>query len=150
MISCSDLRIGNVIMANNRLRKVTMINNDQTLTRQSVIGLENMNNDENNSQAAEQIQPVPLNEAILEQCGFTYQSHFRFWQLINTEQGRTEMDIDSDYNLIDFMRRPIIKNIAWLHQLQNIYYVLLNKELYFDLDRTVLVKGTIRSVANSN
>ena len=39
----------------------------------------------------------------------------------------TEMDIDPDYTLIDFMRRPIVKNIASLHQLQNLYYMLLIK-----------------------
>jgi hypothetical protein len=46
-----------------------------------------------------------------------------------TDGNRSEMDIDSDYNLIDFMRKPVVKTIASLHQLQNIYFLLKGKEL---------------------
>ena len=70
-----------------------------------------------------------------------YHQHFNFWQLINTDGRRTEMDIDPDYTLIDFMRRPIVKNIASLHQLQNLYYMLFNKELDFDVDAKVVTDG---------
>jgi hypothetical protein len=88
-----------------------------------------------------------MSEAVLQQCHFTYQQYFKFWQLISIDGGHTEMDIDSDYTIIDFMRRPMVKNIASLHQLQNIYYMLFNKELDFDVETTVVVDGTVRSVA---
>jgi translation elongation factor P/translation initiation factor 5A len=150
MIPCHDLRTGNIILVNNRLRKVTMISNSHTLTDQSLVGVESINYEENENYPVEDIQPVPMSEAVLQQCNFTYQQHFKFWQLISTDGGRMEMDIDPNYNLIDFMRRPMVKNIASLHQLQNIYYMLFNKEMDFDVETTVVVDGTVRGVVNKN
>jgi len=138
MIPCYDLRTGNIILVNNRLRKVTLINNNHTLSDRSLVGVESTNKEENEKYAVEDIQPVPMSEAILQQCHFSYQQHFNFWQLINTDGRRTEMNIDPDYTLIDFMRRPMVKHIASLHQLQNIYYMLFNKELEFDIHATVV------------
>ena len=150
MIACQDLRTGNIVLVNNRLRKISMISSKQTLAGNSEVGVESTGNDESMSYPVEDILPVPLNEAILEQCHFTFHPYFKFWQLINDEKGRTEMDIDPDYNLIDFMRRPIIKNITSLHQLQNIYYTLFNKELDVDVDRTILVNGRVREAVATN
>ena len=138
MIPCYDLRTGNIILVNNRLRKVTLINNNHTLSDRSLVGVESTNKEENEKYAVEDIQPVPMSEAILQQCHFSYQQHFNFWQLINTDGRRTEMNIDPDYTLIDFMRRPMVKHISSLHQLQNIYYMLFNKELEFDIHATVV------------
>ncbi|HUC80364.1 MAG TPA: hypothetical protein VMR70_05575 [Flavisolibacter sp.] len=150
MIPCHDLRTGNIILVNNRLRRVNMISNSHTLTDQSLVGVESPGSAEVESFPAAAVQPVPMSVAILEQCNFTYRQHFKFWQLIDTEGSRTEMDIDGDFTLIDFMRRPIIKNIASLHQLQNIYYMLLKKELDFDVDTTTVVDGTVRKAASKN
>ena len=150
MIACHELRTGNIIVVNNRLRKVSMISNSETLTDYSIVGVESITSKENEKYQVEDIQPVPLNEAILEQCHFNYHDYFKFWQLINTDGRRTEMDIDSDYNLIDFMRRPIVRKIASLHQLQNIHFMLFNEELDFDLDTTVIVNGTVRRMPSTN
>lgn len=150
MIPCHDLRTGNIVLVNNRLRKVTMIRNSQTLTDQSMVGVESLSNEENENYPVDDIQPVPMNEALLQECNFNYQPHFKFWQLISSDGERKEMDIDSDYNLIDFMRRPMVKNIGSLHQLQNIYYMLFNKELNFDADTTSVVNGTVRGLATNN
>jgi hypothetical protein len=91
-----------------------------------------------------------MSQAVLQQCNFTYQEHFKFWQLISTDGGRREMDIDREYNLIDFMRRPMVKNIQSLHQLQNIYYMLFNKEMDFDVETTIVVDDTVRGMVNRN
>jgi hypothetical protein len=147
MIPCHDLRTGNIILVNNRLRKVNMISNSETLTDQSLVGVESIGYQENENYPVHDIQAVPMSEAVLEQCHFTYHPYFKFWQLISIEGSRTEMDIDSDYNLIDFMRRPMVKNIQSLHQLQNIYYMLHGKELDFDVDTTVLVHGVMRRMS---
>jgi hypothetical protein len=54
----------------------------------------------------------------------------KLWQLVNgKEENRSEMDIDRDYNVICFMRRPLVKKGTSLHQLQNIYFMLKGKEL---------------------
>jgi translation elongation factor P/translation initiation factor 5A len=148
MIPCHDLRTGNIVLVNNRLRKVNMISNSETLTDQSLVGVQSIGYTENENYPVEEIQPVPMSTAILEQCHFTYHSYFKFWQLISSEGSRSEMDIDSDYTLIDFMRRPIVKHISSLHQLQNIHYMLFNKELDFDVDTTIVVNGTVRGMVN--
>jgi hypothetical protein len=77
---------------------------------------------------------VRLTNAILQQCNFIFRDYIKFWQLITSGQPRTEMNIDLDYNIIDFMRRPVVKKLTSLHQLQNIYYMLHGKELDFDVD----------------
>ncbi|RYF81441.1 MAG: hypothetical protein EON98_12375, partial [Chitinophagaceae bacterium] len=123
MIPCHELRTGNIILVNNRLRRVSMICNSRTLTDQPLVGVEGLQQEVHENYPAGEIQPVPLSDNVLQQCNFVYRDHFQFWQLVSTDGGRTEMDIDRDYNLIDFMRRPVVKNIASLHQLQNIYYM---------------------------
>lgn len=93
------------------------------------------NTEENNEQVGseyslELIQPVPLTDNILKQCGFVYHDYFKFWQLITTGI-RSEMNISPDYEVIDFMRKPILKKLTSLHQLQNIYFMLKGRELKF-------------------
>jgi hypothetical protein len=127
-----------------------MISNSHTLTDQSLVGVESITNEENESYPVQDVQPVPMSEAVLQQCSFTYHQHFKFWQLISTDGGRREMDIDREYNLIDFMRRPMVKNIQSLHQLQNIYYMLFNKEMDFDVETTIVVNGTVRGAVSKN
>jgi hypothetical protein len=39
------------------------------------------------------------------------------------------MDIDPDYNVLDFMRRPVVKKLSSLHQVQNVYFFLKGEEL---------------------
>jgi hypothetical protein len=91
--------------------------------------------EEDNEQMAsehnlENVQPIPLTEDILTQCGFVYHDYFKFWQLITTGI-RSEMNISPDYEVIDFMRKPILKKLTSLHQLQNIYFLLKGRELQF-------------------
>ena len=134
MIPCHDLRTGNIILVNNRLRKVVSISNSYTLTDHSTVGVESITNEEPETYAVQHIEPVLLTGAILQQCNFVFYDYFKFWQLIGSGQLRTEMNIDLDFNILDFMRRPIIKKVSSLHQLQNIYYMLHGTELNFDVD----------------
>jgi len=130
MIPCHDLRTGNIIQVNNRLRKVSAITNSRSLVDHSFVGVASMINDGTDNYPVENIDPVPLTDGILQQCSFVYHDYFKFWQLVNgQEENRSEMDIDRDYNIIDFMRKPIVKSVASLHQLQNIYFMLKGKEL---------------------
>jgi hypothetical protein len=48
------------------------------------------------------------------------------------------MDVDTDYNVIDFMRKPVVKRVSSLHQLQNVYFMLKGKELHFQQEETAL------------
>jgi len=76
----------------------------------------------------EKVEPVPLTNEVLKQCGFLYHDYFKFWQLVTTGI-RSEMDISPDFEVIDFMRKPIIKKLTSLHQLQNVYFMLKGREL---------------------
>jgi len=137
MIPCHDLRTGNIILVNNRLRKVFAIVNSNMLSDHSSVGVESITNGESDNYPVENINPVLLTDAVLQQCNFVFREYFKFWQLVSTSQPRTEMNIDLDYNIIDFLRRPVIKKITSLHQLQNIYYILNGKELDFDVDTII-------------
>jgi len=48
------------------------------------------------------------------------------------------MEINPDYDLIDFMRKPVVKKMSSLHQLQNIYFALKGNELKFSKKMNVV------------
>jgi len=132
MIAQNELRIGNFILIDHVPHKICLINNDSNSADASFIGYEHEGKTNNVSCGSAQLKPVPLTDKVLQQCGFTYQDYFKFWQKAESVNGeRTEMDIDRDYNLIDFMRRPIVKSIVSLHQLQNLYFSLKGTEIGF-------------------
>lgn len=127
MISCYELRIGNYVFVDENLQEILVITGKTVSTTTT---------EENNEQirseySLEHIQPVPLTDDILKQCGFVYHDYFKFWQLITTGI-RSEMNISPDYEVIDFMRKPILKKLTSLHQLQNIYFMLKGRELKFE------------------
>ncbi len=132
MISHNELRIGNYILIDDVLHEICLINNDSSTVDTSFIGYKNEGNTSNVSCVSTRVKPVPLTDDILKQCGFIYRDYYKFWQKVEGVDGkRSEMDIDTDYILIDFMRRPVVKSIASLHQLQNLYFSLNGKEVGF-------------------
>ena len=124
MISCYELRLGNRVLVDKNLQQVSMITGTAVFTSDAEEGHEQVASE----YRFEQIEPVPLTDDVLKQCGFVYHDYFKFWQHITTGI-RSEMDINSDYDVIDFMRRPIIKKMTSLHQLQNVYFMLKGREL---------------------
>lgn len=126
MISCYELRIGNYVLVDGDLQEVSAI----TSTTVSTFDAEKKEEQEVSKHRLQSIQPVPLTDDILQQCGFVYHDYFKFWQLITTGI-RSEMNISPDYEVIDFMRKPILKKLTSLHQLQNIYFLLKGRELQF-------------------
>lgn len=132
MIPHNELRIGNFILIDNVLHQICLINNDSGFADASFIGYQSEGNTHNVSCASTRVKPVPLTDEVLQRSGFTYHDYFKFWQKVEHVSGkRSEMDIDRDYSLIDFMRRPVVKSIVSLHQLQNIYFSLKGKEIEF-------------------
>ena len=127
MISCYELRIGNRILVNGHPHQVSSITDTTVFT---------IDAEESNEQVASEhelgkIEPVLLTDEVLKECGFVYHDYFKFWQLLTTGI-RSEMDIDRDYDVIDFMRKPIVKKLASVHQLQNVYFILKGRELKFN------------------
>ena len=125
-MSCYELRIGNYVFVDENLEEVLVI----TARTASTATAEENNEKVGSEHSLEHIQPVPLTDDILKQCGFVYHDYFKFWQLITTGI-RSEMNISPDYEVIDFMRKPILKKLTSLHQLQNIYFMLKGRELKF-------------------
>lgn len=127
MIPGNELRLGNYILATSQLRKVNQIGDLYVEVFDEISdGPSRMRH------SLSDIFPVPLSEDVLLHCGFVYRDHFKFWQLISGEkETRSEMDIDNDFNVIDFMRRPVVKTLTSLHQLQNIFFSLKGRELIY-------------------
>ena len=134
MISSNELRLGNRILVDKNLQEVSMIAGNAVFTVDAEEGHEQSASEH----SSDQIEAVPLTDEVLKQCGFVYHDYFKFWQLITTGT-MSEMDIDSDYDVIDFMRKPIVRNLASLHQLQNVYFMLKGREL--KLHTTTMVNG---------
>lgn len=134
MISCYELRLGNHVMVNQNLQKVSAITNTTVLT----IDAGGSNAEDATRYKLEEVELVPLTDELLQECGFVYHDYFKFWQLITTGI-RSEMDLSRDYEVIDFMRKPILKKLTSLHQLQNIYFLLKGRELKVNIKTTVWV-----------
>jgi len=126
MISRYELRLGNRILVNDKLQQVSGI----TATKIFTIDAEENNELTASEYAQEKLEPVALTDELLKECGFVFHDYFKFWQLVTTGI-RSEMDLSPDYEVIDFMRKPILKKLTSLHQLQNIYFMLKGRELKF-------------------
>jgi len=124
MISCNELRLGNRILVNKNLQQVSIITGTTVFT----IDAKEDHEPTASEHSSDEIEPVLLTDEVLKQCGFVYHDYFKFWQHVTTGI-RSEMDIDSDYDVIDFMHKPIIKHLTSLHQLQNVYFLLKGREL---------------------
>ena len=132
MIPCRELRIGNYVLVDQEIKQVFMIDSASSPTAGVTPDAKAEETETNLLYSLERLQPVPLSDAVLKQCRFVYHEYFKFWQLVaGQNDDRSEMDIDGDYNVIDFMRKPLVKKVASLHQLQNIYFMLKGKELAF-------------------
>jgi hypothetical protein len=132
MVVCQELRTGNYVWVQGKIQKVIQINDEGFDASDSCIAVEGAPSGQKENCTSDRVRPVHINDVILQQCGFVFHEYFKFWQLIHSSDGRrSEMDIDADYNLIDFMRRPLVKKLNSLHQLQNLYFALKGKELVF-------------------
>jgi hypothetical protein len=132
MIPCNELRLGNYVLADQTMQRVSMIDNTSSATTAVAFNSKAKEAETITQHTLESLQPIMLNDTILRQCQFVYHDYFKFWQLVSgQDENRSEMDIDRDYNILDFMRKPLVKKVASLHQLQNIYFMLKGKELAF-------------------
>jgi len=132
MIPFSELRIGNYVLINAVIRKIVMITSVEDKRHLPTVGyyvgedLRFINCD------SKQLQPAPLSNSLLEKSGFLFDSYFKLWQKPKPAIGTgMEMELDRDYSVVDFLRRPLLKEVKYMHSLQNLYYALLGKELNF-------------------
>ena len=81
-----------------------------------------------------QLQPMLLTDELMESCGFRFDNYFKRWQKKRKVFGPgMDMELDKDYTALDFSGRPILKEIQYLHHLQNLYYALKRQELPIEM-----------------
>lgn len=132
MIPFSELRIGNYVLVNAITRKIALISSVEDQTQVPAVGYyvgEDLHYIGCDSQ---HLQAVSLSNTVLEKTGFLFDSYFKLWQKPKPTTGTgMEMELDRDFNVVDFLRRPVLKEVKSMHGLQNLYYALLGKELAF-------------------
>jgi len=142
MIPTYELRLGNYILVDQNLKRVSGISGTTVFT----VDAEGTSEEAASEDKQENINPIALADEVLKECGFVYHDYFKFWQLITTGI-RSEMNISPDYEVIDFMRKPILKKLTSLHQLQNVYFMLKEREL--KLDTSALARESKRMPESS-
>src|SRR5689334_2760644 len=103
MIPCNELRIGNYVLAGQTMQCISMIDGASSTTTVVLRESTGEKTKPGTPYRLESLQPVPLNDGVLQRCRFVYHDYFKFWQLVEgQEENRSEMDIDRDYNILDF------------------------------------------------
>lgn len=129
MINIEQFRIGNYVNVDNVLRKICSLNNNGN-QEEKLIGFEINNDVQFESAASDRLENVKITDQLLEQLGFTFHAHFKLWQ--HPRPKRTySIELDYDYFPLDFSHQPIVRNMAYLHQLQNLFYSIQGEELVF-------------------
>ena len=128
MIQAHELRIGNYVLINGTCQQVNSISAGNHESDSALVAYFAGPVEESEYCTSGSLQPLPLSKEVLARCGFEFHEYFKCWQK-KIDGKRTEMEINLDYAIIDFMRKPIVKKISSLHQLQNIYFALKGIEL---------------------
>lgn len=132
MIQVNELRINNVIEYFGDFYRVTTINYRQADGTYETFFVR-LRGGETHSSKVEEIIPIPLTEDILLKCGFEWNDLARCYQddhmieLVNEEGINPNYFIWHNNGMVG--RNPM----CYLHQLQNIYFSLVGKELEVNL-----------------
>ena len=119
MINKRELRIGNLVKVINTIIEVTEIKSGGINPNWDSYG-----------HSYDDLQPIALTEEILEKLSLEkfdrYYSIYKNWELVISKEGNKYIvdNIDGDISHDDSDYK-----IRFLHQLQNIYYILNRKEL---------------------
>lgn len=132
MIPFSELRIGNYVLVNTIVRKIAMVSSIEDKKQFPSVGYYVGEHLQNIDCGSKYLQALPLTNNVLEESGFSFDSYFKLWQKAKPATGTgMELELDREFNVVDFMRRPLLKEVKSMHELQNLYYALLGKELVF-------------------
>ncbi len=121
MIKANELRIGNCVFA---------LFNSCTIKEvfENGISIE-FKSGKRDIEVFDHIKPIPLTPEILESCGFKCNKDFGIYSIPNLS-----LDTDFYYVHIDYEgTHDRIIHITYLHQLQNLYFALIGKELEVNL-----------------
>lgn len=132
MIASNELRKGNYVLYNNKFCYVSQVLWDR---------LEVCCNQEGDEQYTEcqyeEISPITLTVEVLEKCHLAKHERFHYSNVFVSEKSNFTINQLRDNLEISFgvSSNPAIvaKGNISLHQLQNLYFALLNEELQVDL-----------------
>ena len=132
MINTQELRIGSYILVDNTIRKVCSIKSDESAAAKPFVGFENNNSCEYEAAISDRLTPVPVTNELLTALGFTFHSYHKTWQHEKPKKTVT-IELNTEYNAVDFSHRTLVKDVHYLHLLQNLFYSVQQQELFFKL-----------------
>lgn len=87
----------------------------------------------------EDIFHIPLTKELLEKCGWIWNEECNSYEKYPNGDARMNLrqnSVNQSYSMFNYvLKANICKNIYFLHQLQNIYYVLTQTELPINLNQ---------------
>lgn len=150
MIQAQELMIGN---------KVTCINENAAISYATILSIDGFNRKINVNECKlkfdldnGEVRPVPLTPELLKKCGFvehkphSYLDATYYYKYINektkiffdanlsdTMVGDSYYERECGNNYCDANEKPSVNHCQYLHQLQNIFYVLTGEQLKVQL-----------------
>jgi hypothetical protein len=128
MISIHEFRVGNYVSVDTIVRRISLINNEQTPGQVPCIGFKINKENAYETCNSERLAPVPLTDQLLRDLGFIFHDYFKLWQHVKPDNSYS-IELDRDYTALDFSHRPIIKNMKHIHSLQNLFFAVQGNEL---------------------
>lgn len=133
----TELRIGNLVMYEGKVVKVEQI------TRKKIGYHRYKGETRMNYARLCEVEPIPITEELLLKVGFLLPEHKEFYALLNIN-GRDEAiritKYFTSYNVEIFAEHPdfvllehTIKDIRYVHDLQNVYQLVTKEELTLQL-----------------
>ena len=132
MVNTQELRVGSYILVDNTIRKVCCIKSDESAAPISSIGFESNNSCEYEMATSDRLAAVPISNELLTALGFTFHSYHKTWQHERPKKTVT-IELSTAYTAVDFSHRTLVKDVHYLHLLQNLFYSLQQQELSFKL-----------------
>src|SRR5689334_395227 len=128
MINIEQIRIGNYIFVDNIIRKIGCFKTEGTLLQKQFVGFRQENQYCYEDCNSEILQFIPLTEQLLNDFGFSYHSYFHLWQRSRPSRSYS-IELDNDFAALDFMHRPIVQKLQYVHTMQNLFYFIQGIEL---------------------
>ena len=128
MLEPTDLRIGNHIDYERTTHIVESLDKEGLVHRWHKMPFDELSNCYDTNY--KNIEPIPLTKELLIKCGFTKSGSFRYYiRDIDNLFLQIFFELYFVDNIISYNNQPI----SYLHDLQNLYYVLYKKELQINL-----------------
>lgn len=135
MVDIKELRIGNIVKCYSSLYKK---NKPFEVSQILVDNIELIDTDESFEILYDRLDGIPLTEELLLKCGFTKEYYGFSCDIVELSYGRFLCNDDTDKDKLFLSINNAEYTISgvsfkYLHQLQNIYYALMGKELNVEL-----------------